>query len=91
MTLAEYLAMYKLDESKIVKPIPKQLLAMVRTRYEKYGMGLADSFHSAVRDYTRRSKELQKAFYYEDYRAFIPSEYLPEYLDFNKHPLYKGN
>ena len=91
MTYAEWCKLYKLDESLIVKRIPKKLLARVKMFYEKYNMSLADSFHEAVRGYSEASQELKKAFYYEDYRAYIPSEYLPESLDFNKYPLYGGN
>lgn len=56
--------------------------------YRKYRcMGLYDAFKEAVRESDVNGHELQFAFYYDDYRKFIPSEYLPEYLDFEKYPL----
>ena len=54
---------------------------------EVYHMGLADSFREAVRTYVKKGTELWKAWYYDDFRKYIPSAYLPEYLDFAKYPL----
>ena len=34
-----------------------------------------------------KGTELYKAWYYDDFRKFIPSAYNPEYLDFSKYPL----
>lgn len=54
---------------------------------EKYNMDLYDAFKEAVRSYSRPSVKMQLAYYYEDFREYIPSAYLPEFLDFKEHPL----
>lgn len=62
-----------------------------RTYYymKKYYMSLADAFKAAVRGDTelRDNADLRNAFFFDDYRAFIPGEYLSKYLDFEKYPL----
>lgn len=75
----------------IVKPVPKCVKDKTRYNYNYYRMGLADSFQDAVRNCPNLDEELKKAFYTDDFRAYIPSAYLKEYLDFNKYPLYHAN
>ena len=64
-----------------------------RTYYymKKYYLNLADAFKEAVRvDYEldpSTYSDLINAFFFDDYRAFIPGEYLSKYLDFEKYPL----
>lgn len=81
--------MYYHDEL-ITGLIPKA--SIIRRRVKEnmnvYGLGLADAFDEAARMYARKkSSELYKAWYYSDFRKYIPSAYLPEYLDFEKYPL----
>ena len=54
---------------------------------EVYGMCLSDSFQEAARTYAKEGTELWKAWYYDDFRKYIPSVYCSEYLDFTKYPL----
>lgn len=73
----------------IVKPVPQFVKDKARYYYNHYCMGLYDSFKEAVRGCPNAGEELEKAFYLDDFRAFIPSAYLSEYLDFGKYPLYQ--
>ena len=71
----------------IVRPVPARIKARCKWYMDKRFMGLYDAFREAVREYTKPSKDLHDAFMADDYRAYIPSAYLPEYLDFSKYPL----
>lgn len=75
----------------IVKPIPKFVMNRTRYNYNYYRMDLADSFREAVRACPNLDGELAQAFWCDDFRNFIPSAYLSEYLDFSKYPLYQTN
>ena len=62
-----------------------------RENMEVFNMCLADSFEEAVKEFAKEGSELYKAWYYGDFRKFIPSAYNSEYLDFSKYPLkYRG-
>ena len=50
-------------------------------------LSLSDAFDFAARQYAKPGTELYKAWYTQDYRKFIPSEYIPRFLDFKKYPL----
>ena len=41
----------------------------------------------AAKELAKERTELYKAWYYDDFRKFIPSAYNTEYLDFSKYPL----
>lgn len=71
----------------IIGRVPKKIKEETKKNMEKYCMGLYDAFNEAARTYARKGTELWKAWYYDDFRKFIPSAYLPEYLDFSKYPL----
>ena len=71
----------------IVKPIPKKVMNRTQENFEKFGMSLGDSLKEAARTYSGKTTELYRAFYADDFRAFIPSEYLEKYLDFSLYPL----
>lgn len=75
------------DEKLIVKRVPKWIINRTRWYMEERMMSLSDAFIEAVREYPKPSKELRKAFYHDDFREYIPSAYLKEYLDFEKYPL----
>lgn len=81
------------DDSMIVRRIPKWIRERTRENMEDFGMCLSDSFAEAVRNYPklRRGSELWKAWYYDDFRLYIPSVYLPSAFDFSARPLYGGN
>lgn len=74
------------DDDLIIGKVSKRIRKRTQENMEVYFMGLYDSFNEAVKTYGQ-SKELKAAFYYDDYRKFIPSAYCPEYLDFSKYPL----
>ena len=78
----------KFDPSMIVKRVPKAIIMRTQENYDKYRMSLYDSFNEAVCHYRKPSQELSLAFLAGDYRQYIPSAYLPQYLDFDKYPLY---
>jgi hypothetical protein len=50
-------------------------------------MDLYDSFQEAVKSFAKKGSELYKAWYYDDFRKFIPSVYESKYLDLSKYPL----
>lgn len=50
-------------------------------------MGLYDSFKEAVRELSKPGTKLWKAWYYDDFREYIPCVYNQKYLDFEKYPL----
>ena len=76
-------------EEMIYGNVPKWIIKRTRENYDVYNMCLSDSFAEAVRNYPKLKKdsELYKAWYYDDFRRFIPSVYRPETLDFCKYPL----
>ena len=56
--------------------IPKPIRNRTYYNMKHYNMDLYDAFNEAVRAlYHAAPKELQDAFYNNDYRAYIPSEY----------------
>ena len=71
----------------IVGEVSKRIRKRTQENMEKYNMDLADSFEEAVKTYVKEGSELYKAWYYSDFRKFIPSAYEPKYLDFEKYPL----
>jgi hypothetical protein len=71
----------------IVRKVPTVIKEKTRKYMDDEWLGLYDAFNEAVREYTRCSRELRKAFYTQDYRLYIPSAYIPEYLDFERYPL----
>ena len=77
----------KYSDELIVKKVSKAVRERTRENMERYCMSLGDAFNEAVRA-KGRSKSLQLAFHCNDYREYIPSAYIPKYLDFDKYPLY---
>lgn len=70
--------------------VPKAIIESTSEGMEVYNLSLSDAFQGAVLENLHRldySGELYKAWYYSDFRRFIPSAYLSEYLDFNRYPL----
>lgn len=69
--------------------VPKWIIERTRENIDVYGMCLTDSFDEAVKNYPKLKKnsELWKAWYYDDFRKYIPSAYISKYLDFSKYPL----
>lgn len=75
------------DDDKIIGKVPKTIRKRTKENMEKYFMSLHDAFDEACRELTKPGQELYKAWYYSDFRRFIPSAYSVEYMDFNKYPL----
>lgn len=76
-------------ETAIVRRVPKWIKDRTQENMEEYNMCLSDSFAEAVRNYPKLKKgsELWKAWYFDDFRLYIPSAYRPEVFDFEKYPL----
>ena len=79
------------DENDFIKRVPKKILERTRENMEVYHMDLADSFQEATRELAKKGTTLWKAWYYDDFREYVPCIYCPEYLDLSRYPLkYKG-
>lgn len=80
-------------DSLIVRRVPKWIRERTCENMEVYNMCLSDSFEEAVKSYPslKKGSELWKAWYYNDFRLYIPSAYLPTAFDFSARPLYDGN
>lgn len=75
------------DREDIVRKVPKKIINRTKENMEEYGMDLGDAFEEAVKTYAKEGSELWKAWYYSDFRKYIPSVYDPKFLDFEKYPL----
>ena len=75
------------DETDFAKRVPKKILDRTKENMEVYNMGLYDSFKEAVREFSKTGTKLWKAWYYDDFREYIPCIYNSEYLNFKKYPL----
>lgn len=73
----------------IVKRVPKWIVDTTVKYMNRHSMSLYDAFKEAVRDYPhlKKGSDLWNAFYYDDYREYIPSAYVPGYLNMEKYPL----
>ncbi len=79
------------DEDDFIKDIPQNILERTKENMEVYHMDLRDSFQDAVREFAQKGTELWKAWYYDDFRAYVPCIYEKKYLDLKKYPLkYEG-
>lgn len=74
-------------EETIIKRVPKAVKIRTQENMEVYHMCLSDAFEEAARTYAKNGTELWKAWYYDDFRKYIPSAYREEYLDFVKYPI----
>ena len=75
------------DDELIIGRVSKKIRKRTQENMEVYHMVLADSFEEAVRELAKKGTKLWKAWYYNDFREYIPSAYDKIYLDFNKYPL----
>lgn len=75
---------------KFAKRVPKSVVSRTAENMEVYNMGLADAFQEAARALARPGTKLYRAWYYDDFREYIPDAYDPKYLDFEKYPLKYG-
>ena len=65
----------------------KLLINYQKNHYHEFRKFDYDSFKEAAKELAKERTELYKAWYYDDFRKFIPSAYNTEYLDFSKYPL----
>ena len=75
------------NESDIKRKVPKKVIERVRESMETYNMSLGDAFKEAACKFSKPGTRLFAAWYYDDFREYIPSEYQEKYLDFEKYPL----
>jgi len=71
----------------IKKPVSDLVRQLTAEGIERYCLCLYDAFKYAASIAADKRTKLYKAWYKDDFREFIPSAYLLEYLDFNKYPL----
>lgn len=69
------------------KRVPKSIEKRTIENIEVYNMCLTDAFEEAVKTLAKKGTELWKAWYYSDFRKYIPQVYDKKYLDFKKYPL----
>lgn len=75
------------SEDLIVKRVPRKIRERTKENMDVYSLGLYDAFKEAVRTFAKKGTKLYKAWYYDDFREYIPSACNEEYLDFEKYPL----
>lgn len=76
-------------KTEYAMPIPMYLLFKVAYYLKYTGMSLIDSTREAFREKAPKGSKWNKMFYHDDFREILPSAYIPEYLDFEKYPLYE--
>jgi hypothetical protein len=69
------------------KNVPKEIEKRTIENIEVYKLSLGDAFEEAVRELAKKGTKLWKAWYYSDFREYLPEIYRKEYLDFSKYPL----
>lgn len=67
-------------EKLIIKKVPKRIIIRTRSNMNKYCMDFHDAFQEAVRTYAKPDTDLWRAFYFNDFREYIPTVYFPDYL-----------
>lgn len=75
------------NELLFYNKVPKSIINRTKKYMDVYNLGLCDAFEEAVKELAKPGTELYKAWYYNDYRRFIPCAYTHESLDFSKYPL----
>lgn len=66
---------------------PKNVALRTLENMETYGMNLSDAFEEAARTLSKPNTELWAAWYFCDYRKYIPSAYTNEALNLKKNPM----
>ena len=75
------------SDDLISRRVNRKVRERTRENMDVYCMGLYDAFKEAAFTYAKKGTELYKAWYYDDFRKFIPSAYNDNALDFCKFPL----
>lgn len=76
----------RFDEKDFTKKVPKSVLKRTRENMEVYNLDLADAFQEVARELAKEGTKLWKAWYYNDFREYIPCIYDQKYLNFSKYP-----
>lgn len=75
------------SDELIVREVDRKIRKETKENMDVYRMSLGDAFEKACRKYAEKGTELYKAWYYNDFREYIPSAYIGKYLDFESYPL----
>lgn len=75
------------SEDLIVKRVPMRIRERTKENMNEYCLTLYDAFSEAVRELAKKGTKLYRAWYYDDFREYIPSVYDEKYLNFDKYPL----
>ena len=75
------------DRDDFKKEVPEEVILRTKENMEVYNMDLNDSFQEAARTLAPKGTDLWKAWYYDDFREYIPCAYQEKYLDFDVYPL----
>lgn len=67
--------------------IPYNLKRKTLNLMDRHCLGLSDAFEIVARENSVKGSKLWAAWYWCDFREFIPMAYRPQFLDFNKYPL----
>ena len=70
------MSLTKFEEQDFKKPIPEEILDRVKENMETYNLDLSDALEEAAREMAAKDSLLWRAWYYNDYREFIPSNEL---------------
>lgn len=81
------MSMTKFDKKDFKKFVPKDILHRTKENMEVYHLNLNDAFKEACCELAKKGTDTWKAWYHDDFREYIPSAYIEEYLDFGKYPL----
>ena len=63
------------DRNDFIKYVPKNILERTKENMEVYNLSLTDAFQEATRSLAKKGTELWKAWYYDDFRAYVPCIY----------------
>lgn len=77
----------ELDKYLVYKKVPKSIRTRTKENMEIYNLDLYDSFKEAVCHLAKKGSKLHKAWWYDDFREYIPCAYTKESLDFISNPL----
>ena len=79
--------MLMFDENLFYNNVPKTIIKRTKKYMDEYCLCLSDAFEDAVKELAKPGTELYNAWYYSDFRRFVPAMYDNKYLDFSNYPL----
>ena len=75
------------SDDLIAKRVSKKVKERTQENMDVYCMDLYEAFKEAAHTYAKAETELYKAWYYDDFRKYIPSAYRKDSLNFKEYPL----